>query len=458
MRTKRDFPTGKLRLIYPVSSFDANKKYALNFEYSFDGAIIRKDTGYRVRVKDWNKDGNEKKGALRSSYGADYISDNSKLITTLFRYDSEITAYVLKYPGMLSKRIIQAILNGVPVTRDDDGLDFVEYVKKDLQYRLNANKIKQSRYENGLCGMNLFQEFLRTQGKGTYRDDSIYLGEINRDLLDQYIEYRKHVKGNSNATINHNLIPIIHACERAKDNGYITEKQYASIKECKLVEDAGSIDDTGFDGRYLTKEDLKQLMTFYENDKETRRREYVEMFLFAFHAGGMRLVDVMTLQWAHVDFDRKEIRKVLVKTLKSRKQRHVIPMTEPVERLLRKWRRMGRTNKFVFGLLADTFDITNPIALYFARNSVNRKVNQSLKVVGQGMGLPFTLTFHCARHSFAINALNDEEHPLDMYQVSRLLGHASTETTEKVYADYITSTLREKMTDLGFDFLPELGG
>lgn len=199
-------------------------------------------------------------------------------------------------------------------------------------------------------------------------------------------------------------------------------------------------------------------MAFFENDKEARRREYVEMFLFAFHAGGMRLVDVMTPQWAHVDFDRKEIRKVLVKTLKSRKQRHVIPMTEPVERLLRKWRRMGRANKFVFGLLPDTFDITNSIALYFARNSVNRKVNQSLKVVGQGMGLPFTLTFHCPRHSFAINALNDEEHPLDMYQVSRLLGHASTETTEKVYADYITSTLREKMTDLGFDFLPELGG
>ena len=83
---------------------------------------------------------------------------------------------------MLSKRIIQAFLNGVPVTRDDDGLDFVEYVKKDLKYRLNANKIKQSRYENGLCGMNLFQEFLRTQGKGTYRDDSIYLGEVSRLL------------------------------------------------------------------------------------------------------------------------------------------------------------------------------------------------------------------------------------------------------------------------------------
>ena len=109
MRTKNDFPTGKLRLKYPVSSFDANKKYTLYYEYSFDGAIIRKDTGYRVRVKYWNKDGNEKKGALRSSYGADYIHDNSKLITALFKYDSEIMAFVLKYPGMLSKRIIQAI-------------------------------------------------------------------------------------------------------------------------------------------------------------------------------------------------------------------------------------------------------------------------------------------------------------------------------------------------------------
>lgn len=75
MRTKRDFPTGKLRLIYPVSSFDANKKYALNYEYSFDGAIIRKDIGYRVRVNDWNKDGNEKKGALRSSYGVEKMTD-----------------------------------------------------------------------------------------------------------------------------------------------------------------------------------------------------------------------------------------------------------------------------------------------------------------------------------------------------------------------------------------------
>ena len=64
------------------------------------------------------------------------------------------------------------------------------------------------------------------------------------------------------------------------------------------------------------------------------------------------------------------------------------------------------------------------------------------------------LAFHCARHSFAINALNDREHPLDMYQVSRLLGHSSTDVTEKVYADYTTETLGDKLRELDFNFLP----
>ena len=32
------------------------------------------------------------------------------------------------------------------------------------------------------------------------------------------------------------------------------------------------------------------------------------------------------------------------------------------------------------------------------------------------MGLTFALTFLCARHSFAINALDDEEHPLLIFR------------------------------------------
>ncbi len=115
---------------------------------------------------------------------------------------------------------------------------------------------------------------------------------------------------------------------------------------------------------------------------------------------------------------------------------------------------MKRNKKYVFDLINDDVDITNEEVKRKARNSVDKKINQSLDIVGQKMNLPFKLHFHVARHTFAINALNDKEHPMDMSQVSRLLGHSSTSVTELVYAHYIGDTLSEKMNDLQLPSLP----
>lgn len=80
-------------------------------------------------------------------------------------------------------------------------------------------------------------------------------------------------------------------------------------------------------------------------------------------------------------------------------------------------------------------------------------------VVGEQMELPFKLTMHVARHTFAVLALNGEtkdgigvRKPMSM--VSRLLGHASTDTTEKVYAKFLPQTLSDEVNRLGFAFLP----
>lgn len=456
-RAKRDVPSGKVRIRCPKKGADSTKRYALYYVYSINGELVRKNTGIYALISDWNDKANGGRGELRQSFGDDYARNNSIFSSTLNRVDSYLVEYAAKHPGQITVEVVHSILFDEPLTRSDEGQDFVEFVLKDLKLRYSANKIKHSRYENGVSGMNIFQEFLRAKGKGTYKEDSIYLGEISGQLIDNYIDYRRSVKKNSVATINHSLTPIFYACERAKNQGFITPMLCAEVKERRLIEDAISVDDTGFDGKYLTKEDLKKLLDFYNADNEVRRKEYIEMFLFAFHAGGLRIIDVMTLQWKHIDFKKREIKKVLIKTVKTMKQRHVVPLTEPALRILMKWQKMERRKNFVFDLLpTDDFDITNQEALYSARNSVDKKVNQALRIVGEKMKLPFRLTFHSARHSFAINALNDEEHPLDMYQVSRLLGHSSTEVTEKVYADYVTSTLRDKVEALNFDFVPDL--
>ena len=59
------------------------------------------------------------------------------------------------------------------------------------------------------------------------------------------------------------------------------------------------------------------------------------------------------------------------------------------------------------------------------------------------------ILFHVARHSFAVFALNKG---LSMSVVSRLLGHGSTDVTEKVYAKFLPETLSAEVARLKEDF------
>ena len=305
---------------------------------------------------------------------------------------------------------------------------------------------------NGKSGMNIFQTFLRATKKGTYKPDSIYVGEISVELIDEYITWRREVKLNSDATINHSLTPILKACAYATELRMIDVAINARIQDMRIAPKVSlTIDESEFDGKSLNQEEFLRLLEFYMNDKEPRRKEFIEMFLFAFHACGLRVVDVMTLQWGHIDFDKKELRKVMVKTNK----RHVIPLSDSAIEILKKWQGKRQGAKYVFDLEKEDLDIDDEEKLYRARNSATKCINQSLNVVGEKLGLKFSLTMHVARHTFAVLALNNG---LSMSVISRLLGHASTDVTEKVYAKFLPETLSSEMgrlsSELGIYKMP----
>lgn len=103
----------------------------------------------------------------------------------------------------------------------------------------------------------------------------------------------------------------------------------------------------------------------------------------------------MTLQWKHINFARKESRKIMIKTNK----RHVIPLTEPALHILQQWQEKREGCKYVFNLVKESLDLDDAEALYKARNNATKCINQSLTVVGEQIGLPFNLSMHVARHS-----------------------------------------------------------
>ena len=445
-RPKRLYPLGKYRLRTP-KTIDKSKTYPIELEYTWNRQVLRKSANIFVKAADWNQNGNQGRGEIRSSYGNEYKRLNKVLMERVDTMDAQLAEYNVKHPNQITAEVIAGFLSHKPLTRKDQGKDFAEFVLERLESEYSRHKIGRSRYKNGICCMNVFTTFLRATNQGTYEKDKMYVGDITPELIDGYITWRRDIRQNGDETINHSLTPILKACSYATELGMIEQSVNARIQDMMIVTKPSlSDEESEFDGKALTKEQMDALLEYYKNCKEPRRKEFMEMFFFAFHACGLRIVDVMTLQWGHINFEKKELRKIMIKTSK----RHVIPLTEPALKILRKWQEKRVGCRYVFDLVNDNLDLNDEEALYKARINATKCIGQSLAVVGEQLEFPFSLSMHVARHTFAVMALNKG---LSMSVVSRLLGHGSTDITEKVYAHFLPETLSAEMDKLHDDLV-----
>uniref|UniRef100_UPI00349FD029 tyrosine-type recombinase/integrase n=1 Tax=Alistipes putredinis TaxID=28117 RepID=UPI00349FD029 len=444
-RPKRLYPLGKYRLRTP-KVVDKEKAYPVELEYTWNRQIIRKTTNVFVKVADWNQNGNQGRGEIRASHGGESKRLNQLLLARVERIDSLLAEYNEKHPNQITVDVVSGFLADKPLARRDQGKDFVEFTLERLSSDYARNRIGRSRYENGRSCMNIFRAFLRATRQATCGNDSVYVGDVTPELLDSYISWRREVKQNTDATINHSLTPILKASAYACEMNLMEPAINARIQDMRIITKASlSEEESEFDGKSLTKEQMLALMEYYKTCPEPRRKEFLEMFFFAFHACGLRVVDVMTLQWNHINFERRELRKIMIKTNK----RHVIPLTDPALRILRQWQEKRAGCRYIFNLVKEILELDDEEALYKTRNNATKCINQSLAVVGEHIGLPFNLSMHAARHTFAVFALNKG---LSMSVVSRLLGHGSTDVTEKVYARFLPETLSAEVAKLGGDF------
>ena len=444
-RPKRLYPLGKYRLRTP-KVVDKEKAYPVELEYTWNRQVIRKTTNVFVKVADWNQNGNQGRGEIRASHGGESKRLNQLLLARVERIDSLLAEYNEKHPNQITVDVVSGFLADKPLARRDQGKDFVEFTLERLSSDYARNRIGRSRYENGRSCMNIFRAFLRATSQATCGNDAVYVGDVTPELLDSYISWRREVKQNTDATINHSLTPILKASAYACEMNLMEPAINARIQDMRIITKASlSEEESEFDGKSLTKEQMLALMEYYKTCPEPRRKEFLEMFFFAFHACGLRVVDVMTLQWNHINFERRELRKIMIKTNK----RHVIPLTDPALRILRQWQEKRAGCRYIFNLVKEILELDDEEALYKTRNNATKCINQSLAVVGEHIGLPFNLSMHAARHTFAVFALNKG---LSMSVVSRLLGHGSTDVTEKVYARFLPETLSAEVAKLGGDF------
>lgn len=445
---------GNNRILIPKGKFylrsisKQSEVKSIYIRYVFNRtSIVRPVANYQCREVDWNQNGNMGRGEVRAGYGTDFKRVNSILAKKVADIDNALVEYNNAHPHKLTVQVVRDILDGKPLTRQDEGKNFVEFADDITESKYQENRISHSTYKNRLCCMRRFKKFLKIESK----KETIFIGDMSKKIVSKYIQWRKSTEGNAHETINHSLTPIIDACERAADLGLLAKSEYTEIKRMRLPKMVSfNAECEENEVKYLEKDQLRKLVEYAKTEKEPRRKEYIDMFMFAFHSCGLRVVDIMTLQWKHIDFGKRQLRKILVKTANYRSTTHTIPLTAEATEILKRWQTKCGHKRFVFGLLDDDTDLDNRETLYKCRNNITKCINQSLTVVGEKLGFNHPLTMHVARHTFAVMALNDG---MAMSVVSRLLGHASTGVTEKVYAKYLPETLEDEVNRLDFGFL-----
>ena len=421
-------------------SQNAKGEYQVYIQYTLDRKIAKGTTDVWVKEKEWN----DKVQKVRSIH-----PQCVRLNKMLDKKKNDIDALILDFPTgkRLTIDVLRSMVKGEYNVNKEENQDFVQLAVDNLEMLYKTEQIGVSVLKNGLNGLGLFRNFLLEESG----EDSISIADMSEDIINSYIIWRKDKRNNINATINKALTPLMKAAKLAARKGLMSaavadaiSEKYLPIKKRLSDEDAEDED-----VRYLTKVQLTKFVALYDTVKYSRTREYMDMFLFAFHACGLRFSDILTLQWTHINWEKRRLKKVLYKGDVN----HEITLNDAALKILKQWKMKKRSNRFVFALLSDDFDLSDDMELDRMRINKNSPIKVSLKALGDKIGgLSFNLTMHVARHTFAVFALNNE---VDVHKVSNLLAHSSVMVTERIYAKFLPETLEKEVeTKLNFDFTP----
>ena len=248
-----------------------------------------------------------------------------------------------------------------------------------------------------------FKEFLAEQYP-KYRAN-IKPDQIDKNMIIKFVEYLESKStGEGALTFYKRFKKVI---KYAVDNGIILKNPCAGVT-CNVDENALTKD-------ILSVEELQKLIgTHYpEQNPDTRRA-----FIFTLYTG-IRFCDIIELKFSDIDFSNKTLKFNQAKTKgKSKTSWVTIPLTDYLFSLIGE---KPENDEYIFKLPSQTMCL----------KAVKHWVKKA--------GIDKHITWHCGRHSFAVNILNNGA---NIKTVASLLGHSGLKHTEK-YTRAVDS-LKEK--------------
>ncbi|TGY02430.1 site-specific integrase [Muribaculum sp. NM65_B17] len=221
--------------------------------------------------------------------------------------------------------------------------------------------------------------------------------QLDKEMIVTFTEYLQHrFRGEGPHTLYARFKKIIAAA---------VDKDVMRKDPCHGI--SITIDNGSLKKDVLSMDEIKQLITcHYQGESENIRRA----FLFCLRCG-LRFCDVKDLTYSNVDFSNRLLKFEQAKTKgHSSASSVVIPLSDGVLDLIGKPSVEGNRDELIFPLPSHTMCL------------------KALRHWCKRAGIDKHITWHCARHSFAVNILNNGA---NIKTVAALLGHSGLKHTEK---------------------------
>jgi integrase len=273
--------------------------------------------------------------------------------------------------------------------------DFIKFIEQQIKDEKKYNLFIKSTIDQHEAFYNRLKEF----------KPSISINQIDVRFWERFQAYLRNEKKNGENRIKIQLKNFKKYLNKAIKLGLIDENPLVELDHQATIKDK----------EYLTFDELARLHKIYLNKEllslphGKNKQESLQQFLIATYTA-LRYSDVEQLRKSkHLKNGKINIGKML----KTKK---------PVYIEIRK-------------RLAEVLTISDDSdLLYEATMKWNITVNKNLRRIMNYAGINKHITFHCARHTFAILSLHLK---IPMEVVSDILGHSSIDFTKKHYAKIV---------------------
>ena len=289
--------------------------------------------------------------------------------------------------------------------------------------------------ERDINFLDYFQAYIDKYTKKDIRMVEIALKRFI-DFLNDTPEYKKYAKKIKPEQITKDMVEAFTEYLQGRSVGEGAKSIYARFK--KVIKYAIEhdtmlknpctgitikVDDQQLRKEVLSPEEIQQLIaTHYEHENPNIRRA----FIFCLYCG-LRYCDVKDLTFANVDFSNKLLKFEQNKTKgHSANSGVIIPLNDGILKLVGEPSSPDKRDELIF-----------PLPSYeMCLKALRRWVKRA--------GINKHISWHCARHSFAVNILNNGA---NIKTVASLLGHSGLKHTEK-YTRAIDSLKQEAINSL----------